>query len=389
MPRSAHGPPRPTDGPPSRRRGGFTLIELLVVIAIIAILVSLLLPAVQQAREAARTIQCKNNLKQLALASHNFEGTNKTFPPGAVYSGRTAPGSDYVTPPNGVQGVGDWGYYGFTFYQYLLPYMDQLALAEQWRLPSDLDSEAGLLEGSRFAHANTRFPAEPDGAVSPKALSATVVPSFICPSDQLDQVQFELTVRNAGYPNGFFAASSYAGNCGSYSTYFRDAPMNDDGMMYMTGPGSKNGDYQTNLEYDAKACKPAAARDGLTNTIMFGEKYHFDPNFDGVIFAGGSGRSRLPLAHWSAWGWTGGGNGNNSLFGSSRVAINYTVPDGLTSPSYTDMNLRMSAFGSGHPGGANFAMGDGSVQFLAESTDLLTLQYLCTKAGGEVVVDGY
>src|SRR5262245_56958626 len=94
-------------------RRGFTLIELLVVIAIIGILVSLLLPAVQQAREAARRTQCRNNLKQLGLALHNYHDVGQQFPPGSVNEGSPAGGTAYGRPPR------------TTYVVHILPYLDQ------------------------------------------------------------------------------------------------------------------------------------------------------------------------------------------------------------------------------------------------------------------------
>src|SRR5207249_2197662 len=106
-------------GPAKRRQKGFTLIELLVVIAIIAVLVSLLLPAVQQAREAARRSQCKNNLKQMGLAIHNYEGTFKKFPS----SGES---TDESTSPTTRR------FFPCSFFAAILPNIDQQTIANNW-----------------------------------------------------------------------------------------------------------------------------------------------------------------------------------------------------------------------------------------------------------------
>ncbi|MEM9701583.1 MAG: DUF1559 domain-containing protein [Planctomycetota bacterium] len=357
---------------PAARRG-FTLIELLVVIAIIAILVSLLLPAVQQAREAARRSQCQNNLKQLALAAHNFESTYKTFPSGVEASG---------FDPQEVGGLEH--FYSFNFFQYLLPFVDQGPLAQQWNISQNVDDITIAEAAQNLVNPLT-------GVVDEGALSATVISSFICPSDIFDGAgeQFEMTYDGTGYAPGWFAASSYAGNCGTNNTFFLSDLMQSNGMMYMTGPGSNPSDQPDLVDNDTPTT-PAKTRDGLTNTIMFGEKYHSDPNFDLILRSGSNPDqfARYPFGQHCPWGWVGGGRVTMMVLASSAVPINFTVPDG-TAAGFDIVDDRLRAFGSGHPGGANFAMGDGSVQFLSETIDLATFQFLSTRAGGEVIQEGF
>ena len=326
-----------------RRRNGFTLVELLVVIAIIGILIGMLLPAVQQVREAARRTSCANNIRQLALATHNYESSFQEFPDGLWVS--EADSSDTGSPYQ-------LTWYGHTVFVKLLPYMEQTNLFDRFNLrrtaqdakSNTVDSAGNYLDDAIVAEVNT----------------AQVIESYICPSDVVDDTPVLLDWNSQGYSQGWHGITSYLANGGTHSTYFGDADMQDNGTFYMTGPGSDPFD-QANLEPNAKSCRMGQMTDGTSNTIMFGERYHFDPNFDQILHEGGFAYSRFPIRKWGAWGWIGGGNGTSHIFGSSRIdaPINYqTPPDAMA--NYTNVNIRLSAFGSGHPAGANFAFSDGS-----------------------------
>ncbi len=157
---------------PSRLARGFTLIELLVVIAIIAILIALLLPAVQQAREAARRTQCRNNLKQLALAVHNYESTTRQLPPGFIgwtgrwessshrFSGSATPQVAGPGALSGVQGSADWSWIAL-----VSPYVDQAPAYQQMGVDSARPAAIALTDPTVVA------------------LMANPMTAFICPSD--------------------------------------------------------------------------------------------------------------------------------------------------------------------------------------------------------------
>ncbi|WP_404307048.1 DUF1559 family PulG-like putative transporter [Neorhodopirellula lusitana] len=344
------------------KRKAFTLIELLVVIAIIGVLVGLLLPAVQGAREAARRMQCQNNLKQIGLAVHNFESTYKSLPPGleTFQQKNTSNGS-----------ILNW--YGRTVHTHLLAFIEQQAIAEMWNWDDTMDA----------ATENTRDPGN-KYIKSDEAASAQLVSTYLCPSDLTTADPIELDYAVKGYCTGFFGQSSYVANGGSHSTYFRDADMRADGVFFMTGEDSKPESYQTYLRDEEVPSKFSALLDGTSQTLLFGERFHYDPIFDRKMYDHPTKYSRYPISNWSAWGWTGGGNGTTHIFASTRVPINFKTTEADIA-SFASVNMRMSAFGSAHPGGANFAFSDGSVRFLSEQTNMVLFRALGTKQGYETI----
>jgi prepilin-type N-terminal cleavage/methylation domain-containing protein/prepilin-type processing-associated H-X9-DG protein len=314
----------------SRTRRGFTLIELLVVIAIIAVLLGLLLPAVQKVRGAAARVQCLNNLKQIALAAHHYHDDHERFPVGVrlpVY-------------------VGDRPTGGTTLWVELLPYFEQDNLQKKWDYYDNRNNVAGGRD----------------------ATQAQVIKILLCPSDPLPDPVVQ--VANALTPPwawGFYGMSSYGGNAGKRSVHTGGAPafprMTRDGIFYINS-----------------CVRFADITDGSSNTFLFGERYHRDPEYDlrqPVVWPGA-----VSMAQWGRWGFVGtpGAVGNVALH--TAAPINYRVPPG---GDFSTVENRAAAFGSGHPGGANFAFADGSVRFVSDSIPLAMLRALSTRAGGEVV----
>lgn len=303
----------------SGSRRGFTLVELLVVIAIIGILIALLLPAVQAAREAARRSQCINNFKQVGLAMHNYHDTQKCFPPGMIF---------YWSVSNTECGQNDSGsYYGFGWALRVLPHMEQSQIYDQvdWNL------------ASLYATGVNR------------TVGAYRVDAFLCPSDPQDG---ELVQVSAGWQTGSHAdedlrMTNMAGVSDSVNwTCSTTAPKRYPKMDGMMG--------------ERLGCKVAHVIDGTSNTLMIGE-----------MTGGGPGTYRGQF--WSTWNLLDTYDGINGI---------YTVPG---NPNLTAYDMRRTGFSSYHPGGCNFLLADGSVHFLSETIDALTLRGLTTRGGKESV----
>lgn len=331
-----------------RRSAGFTLVELLVVIAIIGILVALLLPAVQSAREAARRMQCGNQLKQLGLALHNFESTYKRFPPaGTGYAWCAAP-----------PGKGEASIYNANGLLLLLPYLEQQALHDRFNLKeatADAPSAAagrntmGTLVGNPVSNGNA-------------ALAGTVLETFLCPSDSGDP-QSRLAGGHYG-PGGSFrgAATNYdfitSDSDFSICNYWRDSA------------GTRRRMFGEN-----STTRPADVTDGLSNTFAMGETTRWHAN--GAAFA------------WAyrTWVMTGIDPGTSDP-GINHWHLPHVHPT-WQNPPYTPVRGRIrtwwAAAGSLHPGGCHFVLGDGSVRFVSQTVNATTLEALCAMGDGQVV----
>jgi prepilin-type N-terminal cleavage/methylation domain-containing protein/prepilin-type processing-associated H-X9-DG protein len=295
---------------------GFNLIELLVVIAIIAVLIGLLLPAVQQAREAARRIQCANNLKQIALASNNYHDAYGCYPQGVQFT------FDFSTSGHQVA---------------LLPYLEQVSLFNAvnfaWVVP--------------WSGANTTFA----GPLRPSL--------YFCPSDTMggkvdsfsEALYFPPGYTFFSYTSFPQAYTSYAGNAGTWFRHSRAQAVLDqsNGLFFRNqgspGPGIPGPTYWS-------AVRIADVTDGTSNTIAHGEH--------GVGLLTDEDR----IVNGPAWacGWYG-----DTLFTSfyplnPQRKVQNVYGDGLT-------EAYIGAASSFHAGGANFAMADGSVRFIKDTID--------------------
>ncbi len=316
---------------PKRRDRGFTLIELLVVIAIIAVLIALLLPAVQQAREAARRSQCQNNLKQMGLALHNYEGTYGRLPM-AIISGEC----------NGLPwGAGSTAFDddGFNWTTSILPYIDQantynkLTESPWW----------GRFGATELYWNSVGSPAT--GAVIPGCELS--LPVFKCPTSPL--------------PAYVPATFTVLGNNVAGTTSTPRAigwPITD----YKTGGGSCYGDdgmMHKNCEAPGGR-KFADVLDGLSNVIMIAESTQVTTNTNPAL--GGTGVQDWPTLYATA-----GDDEMVRINGRTSAPINNGVNVMRMAESVND-----DAAFSAHIGGAQFLFGDGSVHFLSENISIQT-----------------
>ena len=326
---------------------GFTLIELLVVIAIIAVLMALLLPAVQQAREAARRTQCKNNLKQIGLALHNYHDTFSLFPPGYVDRN----GNPNLTPDNDL-GPG-WGWASF-----LLPNIDQAPLYNQ------INFNVGVGLGTN---------AQPS-VVSLKA--------FLCPSDSARQ---NFPVYDGATHSTILttvASSNYVG-CDGWIECFNSAGGNPQPGPSSDGNVGTYGQAGVGLFWRNSNAGAASVTDGMSNTVFVGERSsnHSPATWTGAVTGGACPAWMAGQAPYSS---PPGPAFDNADWGEALIFAhcNANHLPNADFPLYDP-----DTFYSRHVGGCQFLMGDGSVRFISTYVDGYTYQHLATIAGGEVPGD--
>ncbi len=324
-------------------RRGFTLIELLVVIAIIAILIGLLLPAVQKVRDAAARMSCGNNLKQMGLALHNFNDTYNRFPAALIHSGRY--GNPLNTPYSGPEANYSgqpYRIYNHTGFVALLPWIEQGNLFKlyNYALPSSTSSPYGIPV------------AGPD--TSNSAVTAMPMKVYSCPGDDYppEVVTYEPN-STTFYERDRVARSNYLFSTGSYDDY----SGNWSSSLAFAGAFGNNG-----------AASLSTIKDGTSNTLAIGEsKQLHTSTFYGPYWGAGTHTAvHGCVFHWSA-------------------AWNINYPYGRC-PGQTSGTFRCQyawGFGSWHVGGANFVFCDGSVHFLPDAISYPVLVALSTINGGE------
>ncbi len=315
---------RNTAGSSASIRSGFTLIELLVVIAIIAILAALLLPAVQQAREAARRTECVNSLKQMALACHSYEGTHKCFPSGFILSTNPSSALSFqptpITIPLGPPVNGQ---------TQQIPLVDWI-YSDSWSWQSMILSQMGQTTVGVNFNKPKFDPMNPMTVTDNMLACQQVIGSYTCPSNS------QSSIRPEGYGH-----SNYRGSMGT-------TPGN--GMLFQDTPVSFR-----------------MIRDGESNTLLIGES---------LMGFWGDGISCCARV---------ADDDNNDISDRGTDGVYLTMKNATFDTYWTKSGEHYFGFGSWHSDTCNFALADGSSRGIGKNVSFKILKALATRDSGERV----
>jgi prepilin-type N-terminal cleavage/methylation domain-containing protein/prepilin-type processing-associated H-X9-DG protein len=368
-------------------RRGFTLIELLVVIAIIAVLIGLLLPAVQRVREAANRAKCQNNLKQIGLALHNYESARHRLPPGSQmpYAYDASNGITLKLQTKYGQNP-----FGPNWAIMILPYMEQDALYRQ----SNASAYPGFspVPSDKKGNIVVTLPFN----LTWMSIADQEIPTYLCPSDAFNHQSMynDPTTGPIGGPPGGWARGNYGATCG-----YEDYDHQNGGAMYKTsqaGIPKQNGMVSSPMFAANYGARFAEVLDGLSSTIMVAELRaglsSVDPRgvwalgFPGSSIVNAGRASYNPTPNNLLGGVAADGGDeleNGSLYCSpdnARIGMGCTT-------SGTDMTSAMAR--SLHSGGVNCCFGDGSVHFVRNDISQITWVRLLSKLDGQVVGTDY
>jgi prepilin-type N-terminal cleavage/methylation domain-containing protein len=330
-----------------RKRQAFTLVELLVVIAIIGILIALLLPAVQSAREAARRAHCSNNFKQAGLGLHNYLSVRRCFPPGALYNGSTATWPSLCGPRPATDSTGKIGSFSedYCWASLILPFLEETAVS------------------TGYDYRKTAFDNTGTAGKTNYDISAIAVKTYQCPDDP-----------QAGELVDCCGGRTHRTHEDEDVQHTSMAGVADTHDMLCVWPipkvySPRGGKLPPSQIYANGAFgninpgRPKEFTDGLTKTLFVGE----------VL---GKGAGKFKGHYWAARDLcdvAGGINGPDTVIGG-------VYPDDVA-PKY---GWRGTGFASFHPGGCHFLMGDGSTRFLQETISQSILERLTTRSGGDL-----
>jgi prepilin-type N-terminal cleavage/methylation domain-containing protein/prepilin-type processing-associated H-X9-DG protein len=336
-------------------RRGFTLIELLVVIAIIAVLIGLLLPAVQKIREAANRMKCQNNLKQLGLALHNYHDAYGTFPPATQRNGNAVGQSITTYLPDPI-------IYNMNGLVLLLPFVEQNNLYNQVNLNAPMTNFLSSLVNINMGTPPPKLAGDAIASGN-AALSANKVPLYLCPSDGSDP-----TITPGSI---YYSADQTAGKITSYRTsYF----FISDQLQGLRFNAWKNMSASTRYMFGENSnTRLTDITDGTSNTFMMSEQT--------LAIYSCYGCKPWSYTAWGAWALDPVGNYNTTYPPAGLNVWQYgsqpTPSPGQAASWYSVASL--------HTGGVNFLFADGSVHFISQTTDLTTLLNLSRIADGNVI----